>query len=460
MSSLKLLKPGAPQLGSPAIPGAEADADEQQQQADTDPRKPARFGLWALAIGLGGFLIFAAFAPLDEGVPSGGQVAINTKRKSVQHPNGGIIKEVAVVEGQHVKEGELLIKLDEAVARANYESIRQQYFTALANQQRLLAEQAGKERIDWPPKVKEVMGDPVMATLVATQEKLFLSRRSSLHASLQGIEESIRGQQALNKSYQEIIVSRRSQLGLINEELVQTRELVKEGYTPRNRQLELERTVSDVNSAIAELLGNIGRGQNAILELRQRAISATQDYRKEVDTQLSDVSKDVQAGEAKYSAVRDDLQRIEIRSPATGQVVGLNVQTVGGVIQGGQRLMDIVPENELLLVETRVLPQYIDRVHADMPVDIRFGTFANSPQLVVDGKVVSVSGDLLTDPQTNQPYYLARVSVTPEGFKKLGHRTMQSGMPVEVVLKTGERTLLTYMLHPLMKRMAASLKEE
>jgi protease secretion system membrane fusion protein len=122
--------------------------------------------------------------------------------------------------------------------------------------------------------------------------------------------------------------------------------------------------------------------------------------------------------------------------------------------------MDIVPENELLLVETRVAPNLIDRVHAGLPVDIRFSSFSNSPTLVVDGKVVSVSGDLLSDPQSGAQYYLSRVSVTPEGYKKLGNRTLQPGMPVEVVLKTGERSLLAYLLHPLTKRLAAAMKEE
>jgi membrane fusion protein, protease secretion system len=141
-------------------------------------------------------------------------------------------------------------------------------------------------------------------------------------------------------------------------------------------------------------------------------------------------------------------------------VVGLAVQTVGGVIGAGQKLMDIVPENESLLLEARVMPHFIDRVHADLPVDVRFNAFAHSPQLVVGGKVVSVSGDLLTEPGTNVSYYLARVTVTPEGVKELGKRQMQPGMPVEVVFKTGERSLLTYLLHPLARRVAASMKEE
>jgi protease secretion system membrane fusion protein len=162
----------------------------------------------------------------------------------------------------------------------------------------------------------------------------------------------------------------------------------------------------------------------------------------------------------KFRALQDELGRTQVRSPAAGQVVGLNMQTVGGVIGPGQKLMDIVPEKEPLLLEARVAPHMIDRVRADMPVDVRFSSFAHSPQLVVDGKVVSISGDLLTDPANNTQYYLARVSITPEGMKNLGKRQLQPGMPVEVVFNTGERTLLTYLLHPLTKRIAASMKEE
>ena len=437
-----------------------ASEPESATVLNTDSRGAARFGLWALAIGLGGFLLWAAFAPLDEGVPSQGLVAINTKRKAVQHPTGGIVKEVLVGEGDRVKEGQLLVKLDEAVAKANYESIRQHYLGLRAMHGRLLAEQSGAAKIVFHPDLLSAGKDPQIATQIMTQEQLFNSRKSSLRADLQALEESIRGQESMIRSYKEIVESRRNQLRLVNEELVQTRELVKEGYAPRNRQLELERMISDVNSAMAELLGNISRAQNAVAELRQKAIGRQQEYRKEVESQLSDVTREVQSDEGKFRASSDDLGRIEIKSPAAGQVVGLAVQTVGAVVQSGQKLMDIVPENELLLVETRVAPNLIDRIHAGLPVDIRFSAFANSPSLVVDGKVDSISGDLLTDPQNGAQYYLSRVSVTPEGYKKLGKRTLQAGMPVEVVLKTGERSLLTYLLHPLTKRVAAAMKEE
>ena len=241
----------------------------------------------------------------------------------------------------------------------------------------------------------------------------------------------------------------------------EVRELVKEGYAPRNRQLELERMSAETQASIADLTGNTIRAERSMAELTQRMQSRKAEYRKEVESQLADVAREVQADAEKYVAEKANLQRVDIRSPSAGQVVGLSVQTVGAVVQPGQKLMDIVPDEQALLLETRVAPHLIDKVHAGLAADIRFNTFAHSPQLVVQGKVLSVSGDLLTDPQNPQiSYFLARLEVTPEGMKSLAHRQMQPGMPAEVVIKTGERSLLTYLLYPLTKRLASSMKEE
>lgn len=422
--------------------------------------QPGRIGLWALGLGFGGFLLWASLAPLDQGVPGQGVVTIDTKSKAVQHLSGGIIKEVLVIEGQQVKEGQLLIRLDEAVVKANFESMRQRYIGLRAMEGRLLAEQRGLGKISWHADLREAMGDAQVRQMAMTQEQLFGSRRASLGADLQAIEESIQGQQALLQSYNTMLGNRRNQLAMLNEELANTSGLVKEGYVPRNRQLELERMVLESGSSIAELLGNTTRAQRSIGELRQRAIVRQQEYRKEVESQLSEVEREVQADAEKFSAAKNDLERIDIKSPAAGQVVGLAFQTVGGVVGPGQKLMDIVPSSQALLLEARVAPHMIDRVHAELPVDVRFSSFANSPQLVLKGKVVSVSADLLVDTHTGAGYYLARVAVTPEGLKKLGKRQMQPGMPVEVIFITGERSMLTYLLHPLTKRMAASMKEE
>ena len=435
--------------------------DDEGPRASSDTRAVARTGMLVLTLGFGGFLLWAGLAPLDEGVPTQGMVTLDTKRKTVQHLSGGLVKEVLVQEGQQVKEGQPLLRLDGAVAKANFEAVRQRYLGYRAMQSRLFAEQAGNGVINFHPDVKAAMNDPLIQQQVSTQQQLIQARRAALAADLQGIEESMQGLKEQLGSYQNILVQRRSQLALLTEELTNTRGMVKEGYAPRNRQLELERMVAESNASIADLTGNSLRISRQVAELGQRSLARKQEYRKEIESQLADVTREVQSDAEKFVAVTADLDRMEIKSPANGQVVGLTVQTVGAVLQPGQKLLDVVPDQQTLLLEAHIPPHLIDKVQTGLMADIRFNSFAQSPQLVVDGKVMSVSGDLLSDPQQPQySYYLARVQVTPEGIKTLGARQMQPGMPAEIVIKTGERSLLTYLLHPLTKRMAASMKEE
>ena len=361
-----------------------------------------------------------------------------------------------------VPQAGLVLELDAATMRANFESVRQRYLSLRAMQGRLQAEQADKDSISFHPDLQEAKVDPLIQVQMQTQSQLLQTRRFALRAALQAIEESIQSQQAMLQTYDAMLTQRRSQLALVQEELGNTRSLVAEGYAPRNRQLELERQLADIQTAIVELLGNTQRAQRAVAELRQQSQVRRQEYRKEVETQLTEVLREVQSDAEKLNAVRADLARTEIRSPATGQVIGLAVQTVGGVIQPGQKLMDIVPEDEPLLLEARIDPHFIDRVHPGLKTDVRFNAFAHTPQLVVQGEVQSLSNDLLSEQVggTVVSYYLARVKVTPEGMKTLGTRRMQPGMQAEVVIKTGERSMLTYLLNPLTKRLAASMKEE
>ena len=421
-----------------------------------------RVGVAVLVLGLLGLLAWAALAPLDEGVPTMATVAIDTKRKAVQHLQGGIIREVLVREGDEVKEGQTLVRLDDAVSKANYEATRQRYLALRAMESRLQAEQGGRERIEFGPELREAAGDPLIARHMASQEQVFATRRLALRADLQAIEESIRGQEAAIQAYTGMLESRSAQRKLVQEQLGNISGLVKEGYAPRNQQLELERQVAEVTTAMTDLQGNTARARQAIAELRQRALSRQQDYRKETDSQLADVAREVQSDEGKFKALREDLERTVIKSPATGQVVGLVFQTVGGVIPPGQKIMDIVPEKEALLLEAQIPPHLIDAVQPGLKTDVRFSAFAHSPQLVVEGEVKSVSADLLAEqtPQGLMSYFLARVQLTPEGMKGLGKHQIQPGMPAEVIIRTGERTVLTYLLHPLTRRVASSMKEQ
>ena len=285
------LLPFIPRKTSPP-PVAE---DEVAEAAPSDDaRRPARVGLWALAIGFGGFLLWASLAPLDEGVAAPGSVSIDTRRKTVQHLTGGIVREVLVREGQEVKEGQPLVRLDQAVAKANYEASRQRYLGLRAMQTRLLAEQAGASRIQWPPElVTAAAQDPLVKQQMDNQQQLMATRRAALAAEVQAMRESIRGQEGLVTSYQQMLEGRRSQLALVQEELKNTRGLVAEGYAPRNRQLELERMVADSTTAQADLQGNSVRARQSISELRQRILARQQDSRKEVEQQLVDAWREV-----------------------------------------------------------------------------------------------------------------------------------------------------------------------
>jgi protease secretion system membrane fusion protein len=427
----------------------------------TDTRTPARLGFWVLGVGFGGFLLWAAFAPLDEGVPTSGMVTIETKRKAVQHLSGGIIKAVHVKEGQFVHEGDPLLEIDAAVTQANFESSRLRYYTLRATEDRLTAEQTGQKEISFHPDFLQVREtDPLVANMLNNQERLFLSRRMSLEAEIHAMEESISGYKAAITGYQGLLEARRSQLRLLQEESEGLRGLVAEGFAPKNDLLALERTKAETLGSIADLQGNIERSHRGSAEVQLRITQRRQDFRKEVDMQLAEINSQAQAEQERFESFKNDLARTVLRAPSDGQVVGFVTQTIGGVIAPGQKIMDIVPQNEALLLETQVPPHLIDRVQPGREADVRFTAFAHSPQLVVPGRVESISADLLTNEQSGISYYLARVSVTPEGMKILGNRQMQAGMPAEVIIITGERSMLIYLLRPLLKRLAVSMKEE
>ena len=217
----------------------EIPAQELALKSLGDTGAVARMGLWVLGVGFGGFMLWAALAPLDEGVPTQAAVSLDSKRMSVQHPTGGLVKALWVQEGQQVKEGELLLQIDAAVARANYEAVRQRYLGLRNVQSRLMAEETGRADLMPHPDVKAALNDPLVSQQMATQQQLLHARRAALDADLQAIEESSQGVKEMLSSYQSMLMQRRTQLALINEELVNTRDLVKEGFIPRNRQLEL-----------------------------------------------------------------------------------------------------------------------------------------------------------------------------------------------------------------------------
>ncbi len=437
-------------------------ADVEDVELKTDTRPVIRLGFWTLIVGFGLFLAWAAWAPLGEGVAAQAQVSVETRRKAIQHQSGGVIRELKVKEGQEVKAGEVLLELDDGATRAGFEAIRQNYYAQRAHEGRLMAELSGAAAIQFHPDLLNAAKDPIAAQHMAVQQKLFSARRAAQAAEVAAAEQAIAGLQGQLTGVQQMLVTRKQQAELQARQLGNIRALADEGFAPRNQALQMEQTQAELRASMTEMESQTQRLHSAIAETRLRIAQRQQEYLKESSSLLADVRREVQANQERMAAAANELGRTQIKAPVAGQIVALAVAGPGGVVTPGQRLMDVLPRGEALLLDARISPQVIDRVKAGDLVEVRFSAFANSPQLVVHGKLASLSGDALTEQTGNglMTYYLARIELTPEGMKALGDRQVQPGMQAEVLIKTGERSLLTYLLHPLLKRVAASMTEE
>lgn len=445
--------------GPAGASNAVTDVDDIELKTDTKP--VIRLGFWVLVVGFGLFLLWAAFAPLDEGVAAPATVSIETRRKTVQHMQGGVVRQVMAKEGAEVKAGDPLVVLDDAATRAGYEAIRQNYLAQRAFESRLMAEVTGAATISFHADLLNAK-DPVALQHRTVQQQIFNARRGAQAAEISAARQAITGLEGQIAGMQQMLESRRNQAALQARQLANVQGLAEEGFAPRNQALQLEQAQAELRTGLADLQANVQRTQNAIAETRLRIAQRESEYVKEVSGQLAEVRREVQANQERLAAITTELERTQIRAPVGGQVIGLALHGAGAVVTPGQRLMDIVPRGESLLLDAKVPPQVIDRVKIGEAVEVRFMAFADTPQLVVHGKVVSLSGDAVAEQVGNglMTYYLARVELTPEGRKALGNRSMQPGMPAEVLIKTGERSLLTYLLHPLLKRVAAAMTEE
>jgi protease secretion system membrane fusion protein len=429
---------------------------------NTDASAYSRLGWIIVLFGVGGFLLWALFAPLDKGVPLSGTVAKESNRQAVQYLTGGTIREILVKDGDVVKAGQVLVRMNPVQVKSAADMTRVQYVTARATEARLLAERDGLRKPVFPAELEKGKADERVAELMTLQSQLFSSRQSSLHSELGAADESIAGLKVQIKGLQESQDSKKVQLGLLKEQLEGMRDLAKEGYVARNRLLELERTYAQINGSISEDFGQIGRSQRQVTELTLRKLQRTQDYQKEVRTQLTDVQKEADALESRMTAQDFDLASADVKSPADGTVVNLAVFTDGGVVGPGFKMMDIVPSDDPLVVEGQLAVNLVDKVHNGLPVELIFSAFNSNRTPHIPGKVIQVSADRTVDEHTGAPYYKIRVKVTPEGAKLIASHKLdiRSGMPVELFVKTGERTMMNYLLKPVFDRAGTSLSEE
>lgn len=414
--------------------GQDATLQDPELIDAADPKRHVSVGLRILGLSFGGFVLFAALVPLDEGVPTTGTVTVSTKLKPIQYMPGGILKEILVQEGQLVKAGQILARMEDEEPRANFVAAQQRFLGLSAIRARLMAELSGASSITFDPELINST-DPSIQQQVSTQQSLFRTRQAALAAQVG----SAQGQ----------IDSARYRLASLREEANGLRDLVREGYAPKARLMDLERQISGT-------YGNIS-------ELSERVNLARQQYRREAEDQLANVQLELKSVEEVYALRKSQLARTELTAPASGQVMSLQAQSPGAVLVPAQKLMDIVPKNASLIVEAKIKPQFVTKVKTGTPVQVTFSNLSKSGQLQVDGVVVSLSGDTINerDPMMAQigPAYLARIQITPEGFKKLGGLRPIPGMQVMVMIKSGSRTLLAYLMRPFTRTFDAALTE-
>jgi len=431
----------------------------EQAPLKTNTRQIIRIALIGLIFVFGGFLVWASFAPLGEGVVAHGEVTVVSNKKTVQHQYGGTIQEILVTEGARVKKGQVLIRLNDAQPKANLTNIEGEYFSALALEARLMAERSRAGTIVFPKEIVSLSHVPEIADHIRTQQELFNARRGALQSAIAILRDNADGMKEYIRRIEELQMSRAKQMELLTGEMSSLRQLADQGYYPRTKILETERTLAELSGRRSEDLGNIARSRKAMSEYRLTILQREQEFLRDVETQLSEVQKKLTALKDQYAATRDLVDKTEIKAPEEGIVVGLAVHTTGGVISPGQPIMQIVPENEELIVEAKVMTTDRDRVREKLPVNLMLPAFNVKTTPVIEGEVILISADRFTDEATRIPYYLCRVKLTKEGISKLGNRHLQPGMPAQVVIKTGERTLMNYLVKPLFDRITVSFKE-
>jgi HlyD family secretion protein len=435
-------------------PGAGMSAAQKKQIWS-----PIRTGGVVIAIFVVGLFIWAAFSSIAGGVPAPGVVAVQNNRKTVQHLDGGIVREIRVREGDRVAQGQVLVVFDDTQARASVEVMRNQYDSVLAERARLEAELTGARAITWPAELLARRTDPRVVALIRDQESLFRASLSVYESQVGVLGQRAEQYRSRLDGLNAQIASLNEQSKFIDEELTGVASLAERGFAPRSRVLALQRSASaltgDRGARTAEVAGvreAIGESQIQLAQLRQQRTTTAAEALREVQVRIADVTPRLRAAE-------EVLARTSVRSPATGYVLGLTQFTEGGVAAAGSRLLDIVPADAPLVIRVRVRPDHIDEVRRGMTAQVRLTAFSARQTPSLNGTVVNVSADQLV-PQEGPAYFEAELVIDPAELRKLPpEAVLAPGMPAQALIVTGERSVLSYMISPLTDTLRDSLHE-
>ncbi|WP_395711629.1 HlyD family type I secretion periplasmic adaptor subunit [Reyranella sp.] len=424
-----------------------------------------------ILIVFGGIGAWSATAPIDSAVVAPGMIAVESDRRSVQHLEGGIVAEVLVKEGSVVKQGQLLMRLDETRTRAQEEVARGERYTQLAAEARLTAERDEQKAISFPEDLLARKSDKKVGEILKLAEAQFQTRNAAIKGQRQilqqrivQLEEQIEGFRALQKS-------KARQGELIDEEMRMIEDLVKKGHVTRQRYLALQREASRLDGEAADHIASIAKAQQTIGETKLQILQLDNDRAQEITKELREVQAKLFEATERLGMLEDQSRRLEITAPVDGTVINLAYVTVGGVVPPGATILAIVPSNEKIVAQAQVSPADIDSVHPGQSVHLRFTTVAAKNTPVLEGTLEYVSADRLTMDQrpglstaamptlVPNAFYTARVTIDSKELAKLGDLKIHTGMPVEVLINRGERTALQYIAGPISNNFARAFKE-
>jgi HlyD family secretion protein len=425
-------------------------SNREERKSEVGWRRVAVAGYVLIFVTFGVVGGWAAVTKIDRAVAAPGVVAIETNRKTVQHLEGGIVREILVKEGDAVSQGTILFRLDDVQAKANYREIESQLYTFLAMEARLIAERDQKAAITWPEELVAPDSDGAFDShITADAVAEFNKRRSSLqdqvavlNSRIEQLGDEIRGTQLQKDSAE-------GQIDFINKELVGLRELYEKQLVPATRVYAMERERERLQGVIGEAIANIAKSNGAIGEYNIQIEQLREKFQEDVAKSLVEVREKLAEVRDKLAVARDVLHRLDVVAPVAGTVQSLKVFTIGQVIRQGEPLLDIVPGNERLIIEVQFSPSDIDGVYTGQTAEVRFPAFHSRMIPLILGRLESVSRDRLVDETSKQPYYRGIVVLDDTQIPAELRSRVRAGMPAEVIVASGARTVLSYIVSPL-----------
>lgn len=426
----------------------------------SDFRRPIRIGLVVIAVAFGGLGTWAATAPLNGAVIAQGVLAVESKRKVIQHLEGGIVEEILVKDGDEVAAGQVLLRLDDTRAAAGLAAIQARFDAAQALVARLSAERDGMAGIIFPQDLTLRALDPRIARLMTDERRQFNERRKSIEGQIGVLQQRIAQYEAELGGFELQAGAKDRQIVTLREEIGGLAQLTAKGFYPKNKLRALERDLAalegDTGSFAASqsrVIESIGEAQLEILQLRQKFTEGAVSELTEATTRMTEISQEL-------AAASDVSRRLVVTAPVAGIVQNVKIATEGGIIAAGAEIMEVVPSDDRLVIDGRIAPTDIESVAPGQAAEVRFTALNARTTPTLAAEVQIVSADALVDRDTNTPYYQVRVEVPPHEMASLSGHRLQAGMPVDVMIDAGHRTALDYMLRPLLDSFARSFREQ